>query len=855
MSSRSFSQVAASLATALVLLPASIVRAEPPAVDRYGDPLPRGGIMRLGSARLRHLNYIASLTFSPDNRTLVSVGHDAIRAWDVTTARALPLFGREGDSPFCAVYLPDGNALAAGYHDEIVLWDLNRRPLRRFKDAVGRGASLLAVSPDGKTLAAAVNFNGPPVIRLWSVSSGEQLAELAGTSWDVSGLSFSPDNRYLVACSSPHWGGDGNQVSLWELPGLRPKWQFSCLGGVSSASFFPDSKTIALGSPRGRIRYLSAANGKERESPKRDGRLVAVSPDGKTLAVASSNTTLSLCDSATGRERCNCRAHGSTILELTFSRDGKYVASGSRDGTVILWDAATGRELHPLGGHRYRSGAVAFSPDGRAVVSRGGDQTLRAWDLHSGNESLRLNAGSQEDWVAESSPDVNLSHSLAYSADGKLLASWDHGHRSIGVWEAQSGKKKCFLEGHGSRITCLGFSPTGNALASVDRRGEVRLWDVTQGRLTRLLASPPPGRRAPLDRVIAFSSDGQKLAVTSQDGLAVYDLSARKRHLIARLYPSSLVFLAKNKLIAAAVPSVGSAGRPAIEVLVTDTGRRIRTFDCETKNHGSGGGRLMLALSPDGRYLAAADGRYHTSADQADWDAKVWDLFAGQPVLVLSGHQGPVNGIAFAPDSIKLATAGEDGTVIVWDMLALSAEQEKRGHRGIDELELGCLYSDLESLDAVKAFHAMVLLAHYPDRSVPLFQNRLARLVKREQKGIKRLLADLDAEQFEVREAATRELRDFGIDLAGDLDLALAGKPSAEMRRRLEDLLNDVRNETPSPDALRRERMLTVLEWMATNDAVALLRRLAQGVPDGALSSRANSALERLGRLHPERRE
>src|SRR5262245_39360961 len=61
---------------------------------------------------------------------------------------------------------------------------------------------------------------------------------------------------------------------------------------------------------------------------------------------------------------------------------------------------------------------------------------------------------------------------------------------------------------------------------------------------------------------------------------------------------------------------------------------------------------------PDGKRLA-------TAGD--DVAIHVWDVATGQQLLTLRGHTGTVESIAFSPDGKRLVSAGGDGTVRVWD--------------------------------------------------------------------------------------------------------------------------------------------------------------------------------------------
>jgi hypothetical protein len=73
---------------------------------------------------------------------------------------------------------------------------------------------------------------------------------------------------------------------------------------------------------------------------------------------------------------------------------------------------------------------------------------------------------------------------------------------------------------------------------------------------------------------------------------------------------------------------------------------------------------------------------------------------------------------------------------------------------------------------------------------------------------------------------------------------ALAGRPSLEVRQRLEKLLDQLAH--PSPDVLRALRAIEVLESVGTAEAKAVLGKLAAGQPGAGLTREAKAALRRL---------
>lgn len=105
-------------------------------------------------------------------------------------------------------------------------------------------------------------------------------------------------------------------------------------------------------------------------------------------------------------------------------------------------------------------------------------------------------------------------------------------------------------------------------------------------------------------------------------------------------------------------------------------------------------------------------------------------------------------------------------------------------------------------------------------------------------------IADLDSAEFAAREQATRELARRGEAVEGALRKLLEGRPSLEVRRRVEMLLEKLKGA----DRLRALRAIEVLEHLDTAQSRHLLEALAGGAPGACWTQEAKASLQRLSK-------
>ena len=196
----------------------------------------------------------------------------------------------------------------------------------------------------------------------------------------------------------------------------------------------------------------------------------------------------------------------------------------------------------------------------------------------------------------------------AYSPDGRTVAvaGFD---RTVYLLDTTTWKVKKELREHGYAVSQVSFSLDGQILASLSPGESPILWDVNNGKELRRLQ----GDSSKKVNALAFTGDGKALITTSSE--------------------------------------------KAIRVWDVKTGREVKTLPSHE------GEVIDVAISPDGKLLAAGGGVKGKSGTIQLWDTTSWKV-----VDVLKGHSDRVRSLSFSGDGKYLATSGADGKLFIWDM-------------------------------------------------------------------------------------------------------------------------------------------------------------------------------------------
>jgi len=298
----------------------------------------------------------------------------------------------------------------------------------------------VAWSPDGTRIASGSEDTR---VHVWEPAMGSEETTFFGHSGyqhAVKDVVWSPDSTLIASCGA----GSDTTVQVWDA---QTAGQMFIYTGhrrmVNALTWSPDGAYIASGSDDSTVQIWEPTTGDrvftylgDRRTfwetlawytNKRQIYALAWSPDGTRIVLGGGNGFVQVWHVLTRRVICSHRPHAMDIVALTWSPGGTYVASGSKDGTVKVWEAATGNLIFTYHGHAYSGEwvtSVAWSPDGKRIASAGkGGTTVQIWDAHNGGNGFTYR---------NHTDNVNT---LAWSPDGTRIASGSD-DKTVHIWQA-----------------------------------------------------------------------------------------------------------------------------------------------------------------------------------------------------------------------------------------------------------------------------------------------------------------------------------------------------------------------------------------------------------------------------------
>ena len=293
------------------------------------------------------------------------------------------------------------------------------------------GVLSLASHPSGSTFATAGQDGR---VLIWNSADGEVIRAIdVGSGW-VEHVAWSPNGQRLAASCS-------RKVHSFDAKG-EEVWRSDDHPSTVSAIAWSGARELATAC-YGRVTFFDGFTGKTRQKLEWQGSLVS----------------------------------------MVLTSDGGIVACGSQDNSVHFWRRSTARDSEMFG-YPGKPSALAFDDTG-TLLATGGGEAVTVWSFR--------NKGPEGTTPGVLEFHVQPVTTLAFAPHAMRLASGGR-DGAVVVWALRrSGKGgPVGAEDLGASVSELYWRPDGRALAALDARGGVTVWNVgpSTARIDRRPATP-----------------------------------------------------------------------------------------------------------------------------------------------------------------------------------------------------------------------------------------------------------------------------------------------------------------------------------------------------------------------------
>ena len=421
-----------------------------------------------------HSEAVSALAASPDAQWLATgagYSESDIKLWRSASGQPVGTLRGHRAWVISLAFSPDGQLLASGSADQMLcLWDIGRQEMVARLKGHHYEVWALAFMPDGKTLLSADKEGSIKCWRVPSLKPRTPSPELPARAFGFIDsinrqFAFSPDGREVLVLQP----GNG-QVERCLLPNLRSAGPIAPLG--TNNYLLVSSPALGLAAAQDRAGVLKVWDYQRQAVRATDvvdghpGRAVwlGFAPQSHRLVALMDYTNVVQWGLNPWARLAGWNSGARLLIPISVSSDGRFLATGGKDLTV--YSLLDGRIMARIAAHKGPTDVVAFSPDGTVLASASQEGLAKLWHTGSWQEAGMLRGH------------LLGVHSLAFSPDGRRLATGSSGKEAVKVWDLATLQEVLNLPGPGDLTFWLGFSPDGLSLLGLGTTSSLRCWSA-----------------------------------------------------------------------------------------------------------------------------------------------------------------------------------------------------------------------------------------------------------------------------------------------------------------------------------------------------------------------------------------
>ncbi len=388
------------------------------------------------------------------------------------------------------------------------------------------------------------------------------------------------------------------------------------------------------------------------------------------------------------------------INVMRFTPDGTHLAVGT-DAALLVYNIKTGAETILSVGEKMKNQILAFTPEGKILASTGeGESAIKFWDWKNSKQLKNLTITHKFLGISD----------LCFDDDKTLIILSSNGH--IRKWDINSSQEISRTQFNNTKSEKV-ISQDGSIYVSGDPvQGRIRIWSISQGKLGNELmvkqdgiiqksvkslfqSNDKNGKNKNGIRRIAISTDKKQIVSYHKDNIVrLWDTTSKNQRILFRLqsgHVNAMTFSFDNRFLA-----------------IGKTDKTIPMWDLINKRphtllKGHKKGIQALAFSPNEDGLIASG--------SSDGTIRLWNSISGvERGIIATGYSDSIETLAFTMDNNTLYTATESGLVQHW--------HAKTGR------EIGTpFYSEEDCFIGVTFSHDMKYFVYQGGRKVPSKSN------------------------------------------------------------------------------------------------------------------------------------